>query len=150
LPIRAARVKRFVRETGSGFVISLVKPSNHHTIYIARLTNVEVISAITRRENIGNLSVIEADKAIARFERSLQSRYALVEIDEKLVENAMSIVKTHGLRGYDAVQLAAALQVNAKRLAIGASAITFISADNSLNNAAAAEGLAIDNPNNYP
>lgn len=77
-------VKRFVKENGSAFVINLVKPSNGHTIYIARATSVEVVSAITRRKNIGSLSVTQANKSIARFERSLQFRYAFVEIDEKV------------------------------------------------------------------
>ncbi len=143
-------VKRFVSEKGSGFVINLVKPSNRHTIYLARLTSVEVVSAITRRKNIGSLSIIEANKAIARFERTLQNRYAFVEVNEKLTVQAIDLAKKYGLRGYDAVQLAAALQVNQNRLAISASAITFISADNNLNNAAVAENLLIDNPNNYP
>ncbi len=143
-------VKRFVSEKGSGFVIGLVKPSNRHTIYLARLTSVEVVSAITRRKNIGSLSIIEANKAIVRFERTLQNRYAFVEVNEKLIVQAIDLAKKHGLRGYDAVQLAAALQVNQNRLAISASAITFISADNNLNNAAVAENLLTDNPNNYP
>ena len=143
-------VKRFVSEKGSGFVIGLVKPSNRHSIYLARLTSVEVVSAITRRKNIGSLTVITANKAIARFERTLQNRYAFVEVNESLTNKAIDLAKKHGLRGYDAVQLAAALQVDSKRISIGASAITFISADNNLNNAATAEGLLIDNPNNYP
>lgn len=47
-------------------------------------------------------------------------------------------------------KLAAALHINDQRLLIGASAITFISADNNLNNAAVAENLTTENPNNYP
>lgn len=143
-------VKRFVSEKGSGFVINLVKISNKNSIYLARVTSVEVVSAITRRKNIGSLTVIKANKAIARFERALQNRFAFIEIGERLTYKAIDLAKKHGLRGYDAVQLAAALEVNAKRLAIGASAVTFISADNNLNNAATVEGLLIDNPNNYP
>ena len=56
-------VKRFVSEKGSGFVIGLVKPSNRHSIYLARLTSVEVVSAITRRKNIGSLTVINVHAA---------------------------------------------------------------------------------------
>ena len=142
-------VKRFVSEKGSGFVASLVKPSHRHTIYLVRLTPVEVISAITRRKNIKSLTVIKANKAIARFERTLQNRYAFVEVNETLISTAIDLAKKYGLRGYDAVQLSAALEVNNKRFQIGAPAVTFISADNNLNNAASSEGLQIDNPNNY-
>lgn len=58
------------------------------------------------------------------------------------------------LRAYDAVQLATSLAVYDELLAIGAIAAghpyVLVSADNELNNAASLEGLAIENPNNYP
>lgn len=60
------------------------------------------------------------------------------------------MAKKYGLRGYNAIQLATAWQINQQRLAIGATVITFISADNALNIAATAEGLTVDNPSNYP
>jgi predicted nucleic acid-binding protein len=69
---------------------------------------------------------------------------------DKLAENAAALAEKHALRGYDAMQLAVALRTNARRLAKGASAITLVSADVTLNAAAVAEGLAVDNPNNHP
>jgi uncharacterized protein len=59
-------------------------------------------------------------------------------------------VQTHNLRAYDAVQLAAVLEVNDDRVAVGLSSVTLISADTALNAAAAAEGLAVDDPNAHP
>ena len=56
----------------------------------------------------------------------------------------------HGLRGYDAVQLAAAIQVRDERLALGASPPTLVSADTELNAAAMMEGLRVENPNHHP
>lgn len=143
-------VKRFVSETGSAWTINLFKPSDGNRIYIARLTPVEVISAIIRRKNTGSLSKAQADNAMRRFERSLTGRYVFVEIRAVIADEAMRVAKVHGLRGYDAVQLAAALFANQERLNIGASELTFVSADNNLNNAATAEGLTVDNPNNHP
>jgi len=67
-----------------------------------------------------------------------------------LTSRAASIVQAHGLRAYDAVQLAAALEINADRIAVGLSAVTLISADVGLNAAAVAEGLAVDDPNAHP
>jgi hypothetical protein len=52
------------------------------------------------------------------------------------------------LRGYDAVQLAAAREVNYECLTLGL-ALTVISSDNALNKAAALEGLTVDNPDNH-
>ena len=62
----------------------------------------------------------------------------------------MDLAQGQGLRGYDAVQLAAALDVNAERNRYGLPALTLVSADTDLNHAAAAEGLVVENPNDYP
>jgi hypothetical protein len=56
----------------------------------------------------------------------------------------------HGLRGYDATQLASAFVVHAELLAIGVSTLVFLSADGELNDAAQAEQLLVQNPNNHP
>lgn len=45
----SALAKRFIRETGTAFVLSLWRPSAHHAIYAARLTEVEVCAALARR-----------------------------------------------------------------------------------------------------
>ncbi len=97
-----------------------------------------------------SLTAQQADKAIQRFERSLAGRYAFVEIRSTIISRAMLLTKAHGLRGYDAVQLAAALVANDERLSLGASALTLIFADDNLNAAARVEGLSVDNPNNHP
>jgi predicted nucleic acid-binding protein len=49
----SALVKRHVIETGSRWVKSLVHAKAAHTLYIARITTVEVTSAITRRQHQG-------------------------------------------------------------------------------------------------
>lgn len=59
----------------------------------------------------------------------------------------MILAETHTLRGYDAVQLAAALEANASRVAVGFSSLILITADADLLVAAAREGLAADDPN---
>lgn len=48
----SALAKRFIRETGTAFVLSLWRPSAHHAIYAARLTEVEVCAALARRHKI--------------------------------------------------------------------------------------------------
>jgi uncharacterized protein len=66
-----------------------------------------------------------------------------------VLTRAMSLAKGHALRGYNAVQLAAALDVNGFCLATGLSTFTLISAEEALNAAAMAEGLTVDNPNEH-
>jgi hypothetical protein len=61
----------------------------------------------------------------------------------------MLLAETHGLRGYDAMQLATALEVNTLRIVSGLPPLTLVSADVELNAAAIAEGLTVEDPNAY-
>ncbi|MEN3335636.1 MAG: uncharacterized protein V7641_5001 [Blastocatellia bacterium] len=143
----SAVVKRYANETGSPWVQQITDPALSHFIYIARITEVEVASAITRRLRAGSLSSSDARVGMTNFRYDFMHQYRIVEILPVLTSRAASLVQTHGLRAYDAVQLAAALEINADRAAVGLSAITLISADAVLNAAAMAEGLAVDDPN---
>jgi predicted nucleic acid-binding protein len=87
---------------------------------------------------------------MANFRYDFLQQYRIVEILPALTSRAASMVQIHGLRAYDAVQLAAALEINADRIAVGLSTATLISADVVLNAAAVAEGLAVDDPNAHP
>lgn len=143
-------VKRYVSETGSKWILNLVRPSSNNSIYVARIAGVEVTSALARRRKGKTLSSTETAKAIKRFEKHFNRRYGKVNISSDLIESAMKLADKHSLRGYDAVQLSAALEIEAEIKAVGASGLIFVSADNELNSAAQAEGLTVENPNNYP
>lgn len=142
-------VKRFAKETGTNWVFSLVRPSAKNRLYLARITGVEVIAAITKRMRVGSIDSNAATKAIRRFERDFQNRYLLIEVSPQIIQSAMNLAKNHILRGYDAVQLASALEANRERTALGGTPLTFISADKDLNSAASNEGLTVDDPNNH-
>jgi predicted nucleic acid-binding protein len=115
-----------------------------------RVTLVEVISALTRRVRSNSISQTSAGKSKSRFKRAFNGKFRHIEITKQLAEQAADLAEKYALRGYDAVQLAAAITANDARISIGASALIFVSADNDLNNAATAEGLTVENPNNYP
>lgn len=143
----SALAKRHVREIGTAWVLSLMRSLSTERIYVARITSVEVVSALTRRQKGNTISPVEAAKALTRFRRVYQKRYFKIDITNRLIERAESLAEKHALRGYDAVQLAAALEVNDRRIAIKATPLILISADVALNSAAVAEGLSVDNPN---
>jgi len=67
-----------------------------------------------------------------------------------MIDQAMLLTQNHRLRGYDAVQLATALDVQATTLAAGLPGLTFLAADDDLITAAHAEGLPSDNPRAHP
>ena len=146
----SAMVKRYVRETGTRWVISLLKPSGGHVCFVARIALVEIVSALTRRARGAALNAAGGAKAVTRFRRAFGKRLFKIDITSDLIEHATSLAEKHALRGYDAVQLAAALQLQAERQAVNLPSITLISADDALNAAAMLEGLSVDNPNLHP
>lgn len=143
-------VKRYVNEIGTPWVSSLVAPAAGNPIYVARITGVEVVSAVTRRQRSGSLTPSEAVLVLNRFRHDLAVEYRVVAITPLLLTQAMALAETHALRGYDAVQLSAALILNVRRQAQGLPAVTLVSSDTELNAAATAEGLMVEDPAAHP
>ena len=143
----SALVKRYVQEVGTVWVQGLTLPTAGNSLFIAEIAGVETVAAITLRLRRGNTTPGDAAIAIADFRADFVRDYSLAQINPVIIGLAMDLVEKHGLRGYDAVQLASALEVQAERQVFGLSVPVFICADNNLNAAAAAEGLAVDNPN---
>ena len=146
----SALVKRYVQETGSMWLSGLVTPAAGHDIYIARITTVEVIAALTRRARGGAIPTADASAACLLFRNDVRHDYEVIEMTATLLNRAMTLVETHGLRGYDAVQLAAACEVNAFYIVHGLPSLSVISADSDLNSAVTAEGLLVDDPTAHP
>jgi hypothetical protein len=64
-----------------------------------------------------------------------------------LVARAVTSAETHALRGYDAVQLAAAVEVHARGVNLGLPVLTLVFADGDLNEAETTEGFTVEDPN---
>ena len=142
----SALVKRYVVETGTDWVNNLYLDPDQ-TIYLARISGAEIIAALFRRVRIGELLPVDADKAATQFKEDFRTRYQVVEVTEKVVDSAMDLAEKHNLRGYDAIQLAAALELNLVRNSLCLSPIMFVCADNQLNEVARTVGFQIENPN---
>jgi predicted nucleic acid-binding protein len=146
----SAIVKRYINEIGSTWICTLFEPSLNNQFFITAITSVEIISAITRRAKSGSISSTDAATICSQFKQDFQSQYQVIEISETVVNSAMTMAELYTLRGYDAVQLASGRELNILCNKNGLPAVIFVSADNELNRAASREGLAIENPNNYP
>lgn len=146
----SALVKRHVRETGSAWVQSLTRAKAPHAIYVGRITAVEITSAITRRQRGGSLTTAQAGAILGHFRRHLTHRYHVLELTPALLGNAMNLARNHGVRAYDAVQLAAAMEVDRLHQSAGFGPVTFVSADQELNAAASSERLHVEDPNLHP
>jgi predicted nucleic acid-binding protein len=145
----SALVKRHVAEAGSAWVRSLTQARAAHTLYLARITAVEMVAAITRRQRGGSLSSAQTGAILGHFRRQLTGRYFILEINPALLAAAMVLSRNHGLRAYDAVQLAAALEIDRSNQQAGFGPVTLVSADRELNAAAVAEGMVVEDPNSH-
>ena len=146
----SALVKRYSTETGSKFIVKLMQPSVGNRLYAVKITEVEVCAALTRKRKGLTMTAVGATKSISRFRRNFAARFVKSDVSDSILNEAIRLTDLYTLRGYDAVQLAAALEANTERVSHGLSPLVFVSADAELNIAAQAEGLAVENPNNYP
>ena len=143
-------VKRHIAEPGSAWFRALADPSSGNTIVTAQISIVEVSSACNRRVREATLTRGGYARIRADFDALCRSEYRLVSTSLLVLQRARDLLEQHPLRAYDAVQLAAGLVANDALLRAGVPALTFLAADSRLLGAAAAEGLATDDPNVYP
>ena len=108
----SALVKRYIRETGSDWLLALFDPTLDNEVFIAAITGVEIVAAITRRARRGSISLADAARVRSQFQYDLRADYQIVEITEGIINAGMALAEAQGLRGYDAVQLAAGGAVN--------------------------------------
>ncbi|GAC1333831.1 MAG: type II toxin-antitoxin system VapC family toxin [Isosphaeraceae bacterium] len=141
----SALVKRYIQETGTAWIQNLCIPTVAHSLFIARITLPETISAVTRRERSGGLLPADAITALTDFQQDFDRQFLIVEISSRLLNRAAALTRKYGLRAYDGVQLAAALEVRAQD-----TSTTLVSADTDLNAAASAESLTLEDPNAHP
>ncbi|MDX2042919.1 MAG: type II toxin-antitoxin system VapC family toxin [Acidobacteriota bacterium] len=150
----SALVKYYVGETGTQWVQGLIDAQSQgvlaNEISIAHVTGAEIVAAISRRAKIGLTSASDSAKAIGVFNTHFQTKYRVLLVSLETVEGAMSLAEKHTLRGYDAIQLAAVLLLEEEMTISGIGPLILISADIELNQAAQAEGLLTDDPNQHP
>ncbi len=108
----SAIIKSYLIEIGTDWCKNITDPTADNRIYLAQITMVEVISAITRQARNGNISLTHAVLAITQFLNDFNHQYTRIQITSQLTHQAATLAQTYTLRGYDAVQLAAAVQVH--------------------------------------
>jgi uncharacterized protein len=146
----SALVKRYTTETGSGWVQNLCQPATDTFIATARITQAEAAAAFAGKLRQRSLSQAHYTLVLQDLAHDFTHQYLLVEIDQPLVDLAVDLTRRHKLRGYDAVQLAAALTLRGLLTQASSAPLMFIAADDDLLEAARGEGLAMDNPHQHP
>jgi len=146
----SAAVKLYVSEVGSDWLLRLLASEQWPVIVSSHLLRVELWSAFTRRLREGSVTTDEYIRIGDWFAEHRHTLYRFVPLDEAIIQRACTLIERRPLRGYDAVHLATAMGVHRWLVEAGEAGLIFLSADARLNDAAAAEGLAVDNPNGHP
>lgn len=147
----SALVKRYVTEVGSTWVIALCNPSSNNTIATAQITKAEAAAAFASKYRSGSWPQADYTAALQDPSHDFAHEFLLVDIDQALVDLAVDLTQRQKLRGYDAIQLAAALTLNNILVQQAqSSSFTFITADADLLQAAQNESLLTENPNLRP
>ena len=135
----SALVKRFVWETGSNEVQSLL--TGDEPVASATIAYAELYSGLTRRRREGASRRLNTGSRAGVLNgtgwRSSRWNWA-----PRFLSLARDLILRHGLRAFDAIHLASALGLQAA----ANEPVTFVAADQCLLQAAAAEQLATVNP----
>ena len=136
----SALVKLYADEAGNEAIRSI-----RSTFIVSQLARVEVPAALWRKERIGQLSVEDAALLVSEFEFDLlgggdeRPLFMIVLPTSDVLDDAARLAAVHGLRAYDAVQLASACAARTATLACDG----FAAFDKDLRRAAAAEAFAL-------
>lgn len=130
--------KAYLKEPGSGQVRAWLAERG---CAVARLTEVEVTSALARRVREGDVSAEQLPGLRRELAADLETMDVL-ELTTDAVRLASNLLVQHPLRAGDAVQLASALLLHAAV----PSGFTFACVDHGLAAAASREGLNVEAP----
>lgn len=145
----SALVKRYMVESGSLWVQDLYLQPNSLMV-TSLLTLVEAAAAFGRKWRLGDIDRETYRQALDRLRQEFHRGHVVLDVEPAMADLAVTLTERHPLRGYDALHLAAALST-VRRMRLGQQVqVVFVSADRALLAAAAAEGLAVENPLAHP
>jgi uncharacterized protein len=112
-------------------------------LVVSTLARVEVVAAIWRKHRAGELDLDDSLLLIRAFTADYAGtadsapRFLVLKVSDRILEHAAELSGTHGLRAYDAVQLASALAARE----VDERCAQFAAFDRDLTLAAIAEGF---------
>jgi predicted nucleic acid-binding protein len=129
----SAVIPLLVVEPGSAPAAALWDAADR--VVSARLVYPAGRAALAHAQRLGRLTGRQLRAAVTELD-SRYEQFDLVEVDDTLTRHAGQLAETHGLRGYDAVHLAAAHRVHDPDLVL-------VAGDHALLTAATADGMSI-------
>ena len=135
----SALVKLYIDEVGSDRIKEIIF-SEKNNIFISKIAGAEVAAAFSRRNRMKDIAEEDYDEILSDFLSDFSGLFAKSEVTDSIISLAIELTKRRSLRGYDSVQLASAIMLNAEIN----EGLNFISADVDLNGMAKAEGLVVE------
>lgn len=108
----SALVKLYVEEAGSAAVTTWVDEAT--VVATSRVAYAEARAAFARHRREGGFTAGLWRRAVANLDDDW-SRYTIVEVSDAIVRGAGRFADRHALRGFDAIHLAAALELRRAR-----------------------------------
>lgn len=139
----SALVKLYVREAGTDRLLQLANNTAENRFAVLTLSQVELRSAIRRRERTGDIDPKMAGLILDRFQQHLETRFLRQTLTDAVLDSASEMIDRYALRAYDAIQLAGCL---ALKTAVGIEPLAFVCSDQGLLEAARSEMLSILDP----
>lgn len=140
----SAVVKRYVQEPGTEWILALCEPDAGHELLVASVAEVELCAALARKVREQALDPQTALELHRWYRRDCAGQYLVRILDPAVIASAIRLVRAHPLRAYDAVQLASCVEAGVARGALDA--ITFVTADERLGDAARSEKIPVAMP----
>jgi predicted nucleic acid-binding protein len=146
----SALLKQYVDEMGSDWLRATIAPADETIVVFSQVLIIEVTSALNRRVREGAITPEDYPRVLGIFHHDCRDEYRFFGLNDDIVDLACTLLERYPLRAYDATHLATALMIHRLLAKVEDIDFVFLSADDRLNNAASAEGLAVDNPNHHP
>jgi predicted nucleic acid-binding protein len=102
----SALVKRYIEEPGADQIRQLI--ADAEALGTVAISRVEVVAALGKAVRLGAVTREHGESA-RRFFQTEWRDLSRIEISDHVIERAADLAWGHGLRGYDSVQLAAAM-----------------------------------------
>ena len=110
---------------------------------------VEIAAALGVKHRQGDLPASVRDGLLGDLQRDARDQYWLIDVDQRIIVQAIGLTRQQKLRGYDAVHLACALSLRETLFNHGLGEPVMLSADRELAQAAQNEGLTAQDPNTH-
>ena len=99
----SAVIKRYILETGTGWVLQRADSMSGDVLFVAQITSVGVISGLARKTREGQIALAAMQQLRDLIASHMATEYSVVILDETILKRAADLLLAYPLRTYDAV-----------------------------------------------